>query len=212
MYTVMGVLLALELSRSTITKSSTTLEKTSTALAKMAGVSIGRMTRQVTCQRLAPRSAAASSYCLPIVASLACTMIAGQLTFQVTSARVSAIVPSPMPRNKIVNTKNIATPKISSGITKDKIMMKLNDAEVRLRHLLMPMANATPSGTAIRVVKTDSRTVCTTAARSSGLLSTEFTGSPKYQRQEKPWKKLCDLPRLNENRTASATGTSDQIR
>src|SRR6266851_8617411 len=49
MYTDIGVLLALELSRSTSTKSSTTPEKTRTALAKMAGVSKGIMTRYVTC-------------------------------------------------------------------------------------------------------------------------------------------------------------------
>jgi hypothetical protein len=41
----MGVLLELELSRSTSTKSSMTPEKTRTALAKMAGVSRRIMTR-----------------------------------------------------------------------------------------------------------------------------------------------------------------------
>jgi hypothetical protein len=45
MYTDMGVLLELELSRSTSTKSSMTPEKTRTALAKMAGVSRRIMTR-----------------------------------------------------------------------------------------------------------------------------------------------------------------------
>src|SRR6266849_10301417 len=104
MYTDIGVLLALELSRSTSTKSSTTPEKTRTALAKMAGVSKGIMTRYVTCHGVAPRSAAASSYCLPIVASLACTMRAGQLTFQVTSARISAGEPGPTVLNSRVNT------------------------------------------------------------------------------------------------------------
>src|SRR5207245_5114732 len=51
-----------------------------------------------------------------------------------------------------------------------------------------------------------------TAACRFGSCSTEFTGSAKYQRQEKPCQTLCDLPLLNENSTASATGTSDQIR
>src|ERR1700692_3276631 len=125
MYTDIGVLPELELSRSTSTKSSTTLEKTRTALAKMAGVSKGIMTRYVTCHGVAPRSAATSSYCLPIVTSLACTMRAGQLTFQVTRARTSASEPSPTVVKSRVNTKNIATPKISSGITKDKIIKKL---------------------------------------------------------------------------------------
>src|SRR5262252_6095926 len=166
----------------------------------------------MTCQGVAPRSAAASSNCLPIVTSLACTMIAGQLTFQVTSASVCAVVPRPIVPNSAVNVKNIATPKISSGITNDKIIRKLNVADVRLRHLLMPSANATPSGTQITVVYTESLIVWITAACRSGLYQTELILSPKYQRQEKPCQKLCDLPSLKENRTARPTGTSDQIR
>jgi len=128
-----------------------TPEKTRTALAKMAGLSRGHRTRYVTCSGVAPRSAAASSYCLPSVTSLACTMRAGQLTFQVTRARTSASVPRPTAVNSLVNTKNIATPKISSGITKDRIMMKLDVEAVKPRHRLIPSANATPSGTVIRV-------------------------------------------------------------
>src|ERR1700746_237107 len=54
--------------------------------------------------------------------------------------------------------------------------------------------------------------VWTTAACRLGSCRTEFTGSGKSQRQEKPCQTLCDLPLLNENSTASATGTSDQIR
>jgi hypothetical protein len=54
--------------------------------------------------------------------------------------------------------------------------------------------------------------VWTTAACRFGSCSTEFTGSAKYQRQEKPCQTLCDLPLLNENSTASATGTSDHSR
>src|SRR5215472_6029090 len=51
-----------------------------------------------------------------------------------------------------------------------------------------------------------------TAACSAGSCRTELIGSEKYQRQEKPCQTLCDLPLLNENSTASAIGTSDQIR
>src|SRR6516162_10823797 len=54
--------------------------------------------------------------------------------------------------------------------------------------------------------------VWTTVACRFGSCSTEFTGSAKYQRHEKPCQTLCDLPLLNENSTASATGTSDQTR
>ena len=61
MITDIGVLLALDDSRSTITKSSMTPEKTRTALAKMAGHSSGIITRRMVCHWVAPRSAAASS-------------------------------------------------------------------------------------------------------------------------------------------------------
>src|SRR6266851_6439472 len=53
MYTDIGVLLELELSRSTSTKSSMTPEKTRTAPAKMAGLSRGHRTRYVTCHGVA---------------------------------------------------------------------------------------------------------------------------------------------------------------
>src|SRR5579863_3565037 len=76
----------------------------------------------------------------------------------------------------------------------------------------MPSANATPSGTAITVVSTESRTVWMTAACSWGSCSTELTGSLKYQRQENPCQADWDRPLLNENSTAIAIGTSDQTR
>src|ERR1700678_75422 len=139
-------------------------------------------------------------------------MIAGQLTFQVTRPRVSAIVPRCTPVNSAVNTKNIATPKISSGMTKDRIITKLNVEEVAPRQRLIPSANATPRGTAMIVVSTESRTVWITAACNCGSCSTELTGSLKYQRQEKPCQVLCDLPLLNEKSTAMTIGTSDHIR
>ena len=71
---------------------------------------------------LAPRSAAASSYWRPRVTSRAWTMMAGQLTFQLTRPSTSARVPRWTEVYSTVNTKNIATPKISSGITKDRII------------------------------------------------------------------------------------------
>ena len=60
-----------------MTKSSMTSAKTSTALAKMAGISIGSSTRRTAPIGEAPRSMAASSYCLPIVSSRARTMTTG---------------------------------------------------------------------------------------------------------------------------------------
>src|SRR5262245_33520967 len=113
-------------------------------------------------------------------------MMAGQLMFHVTRARISASVPRPIPRNRMVKTKNRATPKMSSGMTYDRIIVKLNVEGIYPRHLLIPSANATPSGTVIKVTYTDSLRVWTTAACKFGSCSTEFTGSAKYQRQEKP--------------------------
>ena len=110
------------------------------------------MTRRMVCIGVAPRSAAASSYCFPMVTSRACTMMAGQLRFQVTRPRTSAQVPRPTNVNSCVKTKNRATPKISSGMTNERIIAKLADAETAPRHRLMPRAKATPSGTQIRVV------------------------------------------------------------
>ena len=74
------------------------------------------------------------------------------------------------------------------------------------------MANATPMGTAMMVVRTDSRMVWTTALRSAGSWATELTGSPQYQRVENPCQTLWDLPLLKEKRTAMAMGTMDQSR
>ena len=51
-----------------------------------------------------------------------------------------------------------------------------------------------------------------TAACTCGSFRTELTGSLKYQRQEKPCQLDCERPLLNENSTAIAIGTSDQIR
>ena len=85
-------------------------------------------------------------------------------------------------------------------------------ADVRVRHLLMPMAKATPRGTAMIVVRTDSRMVWSTAPRRAGLWKTELIGSPQYQRVENPCHALWDFPLLNENSTAMAMGTIDQIR
>src|SRR6201986_1835653 len=139
-------------------------------------------------------------------------MIPAQLTFQVTRPRTSASVPRWTEVNSTVNTKNMATPKISSGMTNDSSMTKLNVLGSGPRQRLMPIANATPSGTAITVVRTDSRTVWITAACSCGLCSTELVWSVTYQRQEKPCQALWDLPLLKENSTAITIGTSDQTR
>ena len=74
------------------------------------------------------------------------------------------------------------------------------------------MANSTPSGTVISVVSTPSLSVWTTAVCRLASCQTERTGSPQYQRIEKPCQTVRDLPLLNENSTAMATGSSDHSR
>ena len=86
-----------------------------------------------------------------------------------------------------MKTKNIATPKISSGTTNDKIMMKLKLDGRKPRHRLMPSANATPMGTAISVVYAESFSVSKIALCSAGLCQIELTLSPQYHRQVRPW-------------------------
>src|SRR3984957_4720311 len=214
MITDIGCVLPVEDNRSTTTKSSMTPEKTRIALAKMAGISSGSMTRRSVCRCVQPRSAEASSYCLPIVTSRACTTMAGQLRFQLTRPSTSASVPSPTPRSPgiWVKMKYSATPKISSGTTNDKIIRKLNPPGILPRHLLMPSAKATPIGTAITVVSAESLSVWKIALCSCGLYQIELTLSPQYQRSDRPWNADWDLPLLNENSTAIAMGASDQTR
>src|SRR5262249_51050557 len=75
-----------------------------------------------------------------------------------------------------------------------------------------PSANATPSGTAIAVVRTPSSRVWPRAPCSVGSCHTDRFGSPQYQRNEKPCQVVRDLPALKENRIATATGSSDHAR
>ena len=66
----------------------------------------------------------------------------------------------------------------------------------------MPIANATPSGTVITVVITPSVSVWISAWCRLASCQTERTGSPQYQRIEKPCQDVRDRPSLNENSTA----------
>src|SRR5580698_533149 len=149
-----------------------------------------------------------------MVTRRACTTIAGQLRFQVTSPATSCQKPSPCSfrPGSWVKTKYRATPKISSGTTNDKIMMKLKLEGSFPRQRLMPRANPTPSGTAMSVVRADSFSVTNIALCSCGLYQIELTLSPQYQRSERPWNADCDLPLLKENSTATTIGASDQTR
>ena len=93
MITDIGWVLTARRAARTITKSSITLEKTSTALAKIAGVSSGSM-HLAHGLPLAGAEVGGGLLVLPAErASRAWTMIAGQLTFHVTSDSTCAIVP-----------------------------------------------------------------------------------------------------------------------
>ena len=74
------------------------------------------------------------------------------------------------------------------------------------------MANITPSGTAMRVVITARITVCVSAERIDGSLSTDPSGSQVYQRRENPCHVLRDRPALKEKMMVMSTGTRAQSR
>ena len=74
----------------------------------------------------------------------------------------------------------------------------------------MPIANAVPSGTAIRTVRIESLKVCTIAWRSAGLVHRESNGSWYHHRIEKPCHVLRERPELNEKMIAITTGRIDQ--
>ena len=139
-------------------------------------------------------------------------MMAGQLMFQTTRAAVSALVPRWMNLNSCRNTNMRATASNSSGTTKLKIITKLSPFDVRPRQRSIPMANPTPSGTVMTVTSRPSLSVWMTAACSVGSCNTDPNALdvPVYQRSDRPWNELCDLPLLNENSTAMAMGTMDQ--
>ena len=105
-----------------------------------------------------------------------------------------------------------ATAKMISGITNDSSIWKLKAPAMRPRQRSSPIANATPSGTATRVVSTASRRLCSSARCRSGSCHTDSTGSCQYQRSEKPCQLDRERPALNENQTAIATGRIDQAR
>ena len=137
-------------------------------------------------------------------------MIAGQLMFQTTSAATSAVVPRRRNVSSCVTNRNSPTASSSSGITNEKIITKFRPFEVRLRHRSIPIAKPTPIGTVISVVRPASFSVWMTAECSSGLCRTEVTWLPTYHLVEKPCQVACEAPLLNENSTATATGTIDQ--
>ncbi len=114
-------------------------------------------------------------------------MIAGQLMFQTTSPATSASVPSPMNVSAWVTSRNSATASSSSGNHEREDHREVQRrSRSRLRQRSMPIANPTPIGTQITVVRTASTSVWITAWCRLGLWSTELTELPTYHLVEKP--------------------------
>jgi hypothetical protein len=80
------------------------------------------------------------------------------------------------------------------------------------RQRCRPIASITPSGTQTSVVSTPSRSVWIRAVCRVSSCQTERSGSPTYQRSEKPCQLVRERPSLKENAAAISTGSSDQTR
>ena len=192
-----------------MTKSSAEMANTTAAEATIAGVSKGRRTRVNARNGVAPRSAAASSYCLPIENSRPRTITTTKEIEKVTWPRIWATVPVLMNVKMWLKTRRSDTPMTISGVTNGKSMMKLEVPEPRPRQRARPRASKTPIGTAMRTSAIASLKVCTRACERVGSCQTESTGSPQYQRVEKPSQTVRERVALKENSTAIATGTID---
>src|SRR5215510_5196785 len=107
-------------------------------------------------------------------------------------------------------------PMMISGITNENSMRKLAPAGAGPRQRDMPIANATPSGTARNMVMNDKRRLWSSAARSSGLTNSAPDGSnlgcPHHHWMENPCQIEFDRPELNAIAMAMSIGSSDPAR
>src|SRR5689334_4414914 len=107
-------------------------------------------------------------------------------------------------------------PMMISGITKENSMRKLAPAGAGPRQRDMPIAKATPIGTAMNMVRNDRRRLWISAACSSGLTNSAPVGSdlgcPHHHWVENPCQTAFDRPALNEIPTAMSTGSSRHAR
>src|SRR5215470_7049720 len=105
---------------------------------------------------------------------------------------------------------------IISGITNENSIRKLAPPGAGPRQRDMPIAKATPIGTAMNIVRNDRRRLWIRAARSSGLTNSAPDGSnlgcPHHHWVEKPCQMEFDRPELNEIPMAMSTGSSDHAR
>src|SRR5262250_1933424 len=107
-------------------------------------------------------------------------------------------------------------PMMISGITNENSIRKLAPAGAGPRHRDMPIAKATPIGTATNMVRNDRRRLWISAACSSGLTNSAPVGSdlgcPHHHWVENPCQTEFDRPALNEIPMAMSTGSSDHAR
>src|SRR5215207_10042847 len=194
-----------------ITKSSSEMAKTTAEEATIAGVRRGSNTRVRAVIGDAPRSAAASSYCLPMEKRRLRTITTTYEIENVTWPSICAGVPKGTNVKMWVKTSRSETPMTISGVTRGKSMRKFEGFDPQPNQRARPMARSTPIGTAMITSAAASFRLWTAACRSVGSCQTESTGSPQYQRLEKPAHSVRDRVALKENCTAMRTGTSDQM-
>src|SRR5499433_3771315 len=107
-------------------------------------------------------------------------------------------------------------PMMISGTTNENSMRKLAPAGAGPRQRDMPIAKATPIGTAMNMVRNDRRRLWISAACSSGFTNSAPDGSklgcPHHHWVENPCHTEFDRPALNEIPMAMSTGNSDHAR
>src|SRR6266487_791397 len=100
-----------------------------------------------------------------------------------------------------------------SGITKENSMRKLAPAGAGPRQRDIPIAKITPSGTAMNMVRNDSRRLWISAVRNSGLTNRAPDGSnlgcPHHHWSDRHCHTEFDRPELKEIKMAMSTGRSD---
>src|SRR5882672_9115389 len=88
-------------------------------------------------------------------------------------------------RNRFVNSRNRDTPRMISGTTNEKSMVKLEKDAGRACQRSIPIANNVPRGTANSTVMKESLKVWSIAVRSVGSCQKESNGSWYHHRIEK---------------------------
>src|SRR5438552_17527406 len=97
-----------------------------------------------------------------------------------------------------------------SGITKDSSITKLAPVAKRPCHRSIPNAKATPRGTTIAMVVSDSLRLWITAECSSGPCRSEPEGSVHHPWRLKSCTVLLDRPASNDTALAITRGIRDQ--